>query len=168
MLYTLDDFETIYHASYPRLSRYAFSKTRKVADAEDLLQDVYYDFYKFLQKTNEKLQNPQAYLFTMMDHALAHYYEKLEHSASTLQEDTPLFENIPDEIDIEVTVLDQLTLDEIWALIDKLKEPDRSILIGRFKFDYRYRELSELFKLPETTIKSKVYASIEWIKQQIK
>jgi len=168
MPYTLDDFETIYHATYPRLSRYAFSKTRVYSDAEDLLQDVYYAFYQHLQKTDETLKNPQAYLFTMMDHALAHYYEKLDHSASTLKEDSPIFETIPDELDMELSVLQKLSLDEIWTLIESLKEPDRSLLIGRFRFDYRYTELSELFNLPETTVKSKVYAAIEWIKQHIK
>ena len=166
MIYTEQDFENIYHATYSILSRFVFSKSRNEADAQDLLQEVYYSFYKHLQNTTEKIDNPQSYLIKMAENQLSSYYAKLSKKDITLEDNEfDIFESIPDDFELELDVLDKISIDLIWKEIEKIKEPDKSILIARFRFDMKYPEISKIIDLPETTIKTKVYTAIESIKK---
>jgi len=166
MIYTEQDFENIYRATYPILSRFIFSKTRNESDGQDLLQEVYYAFYKHIQKATEKINNPQAYLIRMAENELSSYYtKKAKKDITLIDNDFDIFDSIPDDFELELDVLDKLSTELIWNEIEKIKEPDKSILIARFRFDMKYPEISTLFELPETTIKTKVYSSIEKIKK---
>ena len=166
MIYTEQDFEIIYHATFPILSRFIFSKTQNEADGQDLLQEVYYAFYKHLLKTTEKLESPQAYLIKMAENLLSNYYAKKTKKDILLADnDFSIFESIPDDFDLETDSLDRISVDLIWKEIEKIKEPDKSILVARFRFDMKYPEIAQLFNLPETTIKTKVYVAINNIKK---
>jgi RNA polymerase sigma-70 factor, ECF subfamily len=169
MIYNEVDFENIYRATYPVLSRFIFSKTRNEADGQDLLQEVYYAFYKHIQKITEKIDNPQAYLIKMAENELSSYYAKLSKKDITLiDKDFDIFDSIPDDFELEVDILNKISTDLIWKEIEKIKEPDKSILIARFRFDMKYPEISTLFELPETTVKTKVYSAIEHLKKIFK
>lgn len=168
-MYTEQDFEYIYHATYPILSRFIFSKTRNESDGQDILQEIYYAFYKHIQKITEKIDNPQAYLIKMAENELSNYYAKLSKKDITLMDkDFDIFDSIPDEFELEVNILDKTSTELIWKEIEKIKEPDKSILIARFRFDMKYPEISDLFNLPETTVKTKVYTAIEHLKKIFK
>lgn len=169
MMYTEQDFEYIYHATYPILSRFIFSKTRNESDGQDLLQEVYYAFYKHIQSITENIDNPQAYLIKMAENELSNYYAKLPKKDITLiDKDFDIFDSIPDDFELEVDILDKISTELIWKEIEKIKEPDKSILVARFRFDMKYPEISELFNLPETTVKTKVYTAIEHLKKIFK
>lgn len=169
MIYTEQDFEIIYHATLPILSRYIFSKTQNEADGQDLLQEVYYAFYKHMLKTTEKLESPQAYLIKMAENLLSNYYaKKSKRDILLTDDDFSIFESIPDDFELETDLLDRISIDLIWKEIEKIKEPDKSILVARFRFDMKYPEISELFDLPETTVKTKVYTAIEHLKKIFK
>jgi len=167
MRYSEQDFETIYRATYPILSKYVFRKTSRLEDGQDLLQDLYYALYKHMMKVNEPIDNPQAYLIRMADNALSHYYRAKSKSDVTLRnDDEDGLEMIPDDFELELNVLDHVSLEQIWSEIEKIGEPDRSILIARYRFDMNYPEISDQFELPETTIKSKVYKALEKLKSK--
>ena len=102
----------------------------------------------------------------MAENQLSSYYTKLSKKDITLEDNEfDIFESIPDDFELELDVLDKISIDLIWKEIEKIKEPDKSILIARFRFDMKYPEISKIFDLPETTIKTKVYTAIESIKK---
>ena len=59
-----------------------------------------------------------------------------------------------------------LSTEMIWREIEQMDEPVLSILVARFRFDLDYPEIAELFAMPVTTIKSKVYKAISQLKQR--
>lgn len=166
MRYTEKDFEIIYHATYPVLSKYVFRKTRRLEDGQDLLQDLYYALYKHMMKVEAPIENPQAYLIRMADNALFHYYKAKSISEVTLLDKDDGIDLIPDDFELESDVLDHVSVVRIWGEIEKIGEPDRSILIARYRFEMNYPEISKQFKLPETTVKSKVYKALETLKEK--
>lgn len=158
MLYTESDFEDIYNATVTRLSKHVFFKVQNLEDAQDLVQDLYLELYKHLQRCTERLDNPQAYLIQMANHALTRYYQdKLRRPVTLMDETTDPFITIPDKNNLEAEVLEKVTSEALWKTINTLKEPEKSLMIGRFRFDMSYTQLSEALSMPETTIKSKVY-----------
>lgn len=167
MKYSEQDFETIYRATHSQLSRFLLAKTAQYDDAQDLLQELYFDFYKQLLCRTEPLDQPLAYLFTMAQHLLSRYYAtKSKREVTVLESQTQMFEDLPDAIDLETEVLEHLSLEEIWNQIEHLKEPDRSLVIARYRFDMTYLEISQQFEIPESTVKDKIYASIRILRKK--
>ena len=150
----LDDFESIYHANYEIISKHVLMKTHNVNDAQDIVQDVFYDFYKHWLKNDKEIEYPSAYLKTIANHHLADYYKR-HHIEDTLKYNEELiFNKIEDPNDLEADVLDLTSLDQIFKEIDLLGEPDKTIMVARYRFDISFRELSEKLDVAESTIKS--------------
>lgn len=167
MRYTEEDFETIYRATVTKLSKHVFFKVQNLQDAQDFIQDLYYEFYRHLMNCTEKIENPQAYLIQMANNELTTYYhKKLRRPVTLIDDEIDLIESIPDEFDLETDVLNKITSEDLWVEINKLPELDKSLLVARFKFEMSFIDIAQQFNLPETTVKSKVYKSLEVLKKK--
>jgi RNA polymerase sigma-70 factor (ECF subfamily) len=167
MKYTEQDFETIYKATVTHISKYVFFKVQSLQDAQDLVQDVYFALYKHMLKCTEAIENPQAYITQIANNQLSKYYEKKASRPITLDSsEIDLIESIPLNFELELEVLDQITLEELWKEIDKLPDLKRNLLIARFKFDMSYVEIAKEFNLLEPTVKSIVYLTISQLKKR--
>lgn len=168
MRYTEEDFESIYRATVAKISKHVFYKVQNLQDAQDLVQDLYYALYQHMQQTTEKIDNPQAYLIQMANHELSTYYrDKLRRPITLIDDDIDLIGSIPDEFDLETAVLDKIVTEDLWIEIMNLPDLERDLIIARYKFDMSFPEISQEFNLAETTIKSKVYKSLEGLKKKI-
>ena len=167
MRYTEEDFESIYRATVTQVSKHVFFKVQNLQDAQDLVQDVYYSFYRHLQQCQDKIDNPKAYLIQMANNELTSYYhDKLRRPVTLIDDEIDLIESVPDHFELETEVLDKITSEALWEEIDKLPLLDKNLLIARFRFEMSYLEISAQYKLPESTIKSKVYSALEKIKKK--
>jgi RNA polymerase sigma factor (sigma-70 family) len=93
MRYTPEDFETIYRATVTQVSKHVFFKVQNLQDAQDLVQDVYYDLYKHMTSCTEKIENPQAYLIQMANNQLTTYYrDKLRRPVTIIDDEIDLIE----------------------------------------------------------------------------
>ena len=167
MRYTPEDFETIYRATVTQVSKHVFFKVQNLQDAQDVVQDLYYDLYKHMTTCTEKIDNPQAYLLQMANHELTNYYrDKLRRPVTLIDDELNLMESIPDDFELETEVLDKITSETLWSEIDKCPELEKSLLVARFKYEKSFIEMSRIYDLPETTIKSKVYKTLEDLKKR--
>lgn len=164
-----EDFTAIYHATYTPLRKFILFKTNSIQDGEELIQNVYLDFYRYIVKEGKPVDNALAYLMGMAKHELGRYYKNKANEAITFDdEENNLLDQIPDDLDLESELLDALTIEEIWASIQKLSPLDQKILVGRYRFDLSYKEIAAQCEMPETTIKSRIYKSIETLKVKFK
>lgn len=162
------DFTAIYHATFKATSQFVHFRVANVADGEELIQEIYLDLYRHLVK-HEQPDNLQAYLITIAKHHLAAYYgDKAKQPLTIADEDSLLFDQIPDEIDLEELVLNATSTDAIWAFIETFSELDRKLLIARYRFDLPYPAIAKEVGLPETTIKSRVVNALLKIKDKFK
>ena len=67
------DFETIYRATFNALSKHVYFKVAKMSDAEDIVQEVYLDYYRYIQAQDKVVENVQAYLIQIANNKLSHY-----------------------------------------------------------------------------------------------
>ncbi len=150
----IEDFENIYHANYEIISKHVLIKTQNVNDAQDIVQDVFYDFYKHWLKSDKEIEYPSAYLKTIANHHISNYYKQHNKEDTLKYNDEYIFNNIKDQSDLENEVLDLTTVDQIFEEINDLGEPDKTIMVARYRFDISFRELSEKLNIAESTIKS--------------
>jgi RNA polymerase sigma-70 factor (ECF subfamily) len=167
MRYTPEDFETIYRATVTQVSKHVFFKVQNLQDAQDLVQDVYYDLYKHMTSCTEKIENPQAYLIQMANNQLTTYYrDKLRRPVTIIDDEIDLIESIPDDFELETEVLDKVTSEALWDEIHTLSDLDQQLMVSRYKYEMSFIDMAKQFNLPETTIKSKVYKSLETLKKK--
>lgn len=169
MKYTPDDFTAIYHATFPQISKFVHFKVADLEDAQEIVQNVYLDFYKYICKNDKLLDNVSAYLMSMAKNELTRYYKTRSETPVVLnEEDNPIFEQIADEQDLELEVLNSLSTQEIWTIIETLPALDKQILIAHYRFDLPFSEIARSLNMPGSTVRSRHQAAIDTIKSKIK
>lgn len=162
-----ETFESIYRATFSTISKQVFFKVAKIEDAQDIVQEVYMDFYQYIIEKGKAVDNVQAYLMQIANNKLAHYY-KDKTVEFTVEDDQALFNNISDPSDLEEDVLERISLDEIWQEVLTLSEIDQHILIDYYRFGFNFREISERYNMPESTIKSRCQNAIRLLQDKFK
>lgn len=72
---------------------------------------------------------------------------------STFEEDVITIE--VNDIAEDYVLAEQVEI--VRKLLDEFKYPDRDILIAYYFYEYKLEEIAEKFKLPLSTVKSKIY-----------
>jgi RNA polymerase sigma-70 factor (ECF subfamily) len=169
MKYTPDDFNAIYHATFPQVTKFVHFKVADLEDAQEIVQNVYLDFYRYICKNDKPLDNVSAYLISMAKNELTRYYKTRSETPVVLEdEDNMMLEQIPDDQDLELEVLDSLSSQEIWAIIETMPKLDQQILIAHYRFDLPFSEIARSLNMPGSTVRSRHQAAIETIKSRIK
>ena len=169
MKYTPDDFDAIYHATFPQVSKFVHFKVADLEDAQEIVQNVYLDFYRYICKNDKQLDNVSAYLVSMAKNELTRYYKTRSETPVVLEdEDNLMLQQIPDDQDLELEVLNSLSTQEIWDIIETMPKLDKQILIAHYHFDLPFSEIARSLSMPGSTIRSRHQAAIETIKSRIK
>lgn len=161
-----EQFDTIYHATFSQLSKYVYFKLANLNDVEDLIQNIYIDFYQYIIKKNKQVENVQSYLTQMANNEISKYYQsKKEQPILISEESTYLIDNIQDDVDLEFDILNQFESDLIYQLVKKLDVIDQKIIGGHFRFDMTFKEIALSLNTSENTIKTRYYRSLKILKQ---
>lgn len=159
-------FESIYRATFTTLSKYVYFKVAQASDAEDIIQTIYIDFFNYIVKKNKDVDNVQAYLMQMANNELSKYYKKRNELPITFDEEKLiLLENIPDDVDIELDILNSIESDTIFNLVKKLSILDQKILGAHFRYDMTFKEIAHTLNLTENTIKTRYYRALKELKE---
>ena len=151
-----DDFQHIYETYFNKLSKFIYFKVQSLSDAQDLLQDVFLDFYRHTITKGQDVEQVEAYLMQMTQHALARYYKTKQQSPPTLKSEQEIaVDLLQDDIDLEQSVLDHIQVDAIWDYVQTFDEVDQKLLIGHYRFNMTFKELSAQLNMPESTLKSR-------------
>lgn len=169
MKYSPDDFTAIYHATLAQVSKFVHFKVNDLEDAQELVQNVYLDFYKYICRNDKDIDNVSAYLISMAKNELTRYYKtKSEMPKIIADEDNMMLEQIPDDQNLEVEVINELSSQEIWDIIETMPALDKQILVAHYRFDMPFSDIARSLNMPGSTIRSRHHSAIETIKSKIK
>lgn len=159
----IKDFDTLYHETIDSLSQYVFFRVKARQDGEDILQQVYTDFYLYITSKGKSVDYPLSYLKSMADKHLATLYSK-----AALAEETPvdhLSELLEDpEAEFEALILDRVLAEQVWAQIEELPVIDQKILGGYFRFQLSYAEIAQEVHLSENAVKLRFHRAIKHLR----
>ena len=133
-----------------KLIRIAYKYTLNDVMIEDALQETIYQAYK----NRKKCKHPE-YFDTWIIQILIN---------NCLKEIKQQSKNLELLIDIEDKKIQDIPLK---TLVYSLSEPERTILIMYFFEKATFKEISEILKMPESTIKSKYYNVLEKLKIEL-
>jgi len=147
------------------LYRTALRMTRNPSDAEDLVQDALVRAYRFYDRF-EQGTNFRAWLFKILTNTYINSYRRKQGrpQESSLEdtEDFFLYNQInsdgPDVVnDVEDTVLDRLSADEIQRAIDQLPPQFRTTVQLADVEGLSYAEVAEATNVAKGTVMSRLF-----------
>ena len=169
MNYTPEDFNAIYHATFPQVSKFIHFKVESLEDAQEIVQNIYLDFYRYIFAHEKKIDNISAYLISMAKNELSHYYKMKSEIPIILDEaDNMMLDQIPDDQNLELEVLNSLSTQEIWNIIETMPPLDKQILVAHYRFDLPFSEIARSLNMPGSTVRSRHLAALETIKSKVK
>ena len=155
-------FQNIYHLTYPKISRYVVSKCRNIEDVKDILQNIYMDVYKKMDKI-DFIEN-EAYLHTLTKNKVNQYYRfKFKHKDQIVS----IEDEIKDDIDISRDMVIKASVEEVWNFIKRKPVIISKIFYFYFYLELTIREIASELQLNESTVKNYLYRTIKEIKFEL-
>ena len=150
----------IYHHQGEDFFRFALSLTRHKEDAEDLVQQAYIKALNQLElfEVMEKAQI-KGWFFTAIKNQFIDHYRRSKRFPK-VPFNGQMMENYSDpagEVSTERKVLEKLEAKEV---LEKLPKELKTLVIYRYYLGYNTREISELFGINPSTLRSR-YVKIQ-------
>jgi RNA polymerase sigma-70 factor (ECF subfamily) len=164
-----DRFEELFRKTYDDLSRFVLFKVHSVSDAEDIVSNVYLNFYKHTVKKNRSVDTPEAYLTEMAKNEIKRYLRNKSQLPISLNDgETDGIEMVADEHDEIASMFDQFRIDAIWQAVSQLDETAKMILTAKFRLDMTFKDIAQALDSNESSVKTKYYRSIEALRHLLK
>jgi RNA polymerase sigma-70 factor (TIGR02957 family) len=153
MTQQLDEAESAFAAARPRLFGIAYRMTGSVADAEDLVQDVW---LRWQLADRAAVLNPEAYLATAITRLAIN-----ESQTARARRETYVGPWLPEPVDTsadpQVGAEQGAVLElAVLMLLEKLTPTERAAYVLREAFDYPYREIAEIVQTSEAAARQLV------------
>ena len=161
----LKSFEKTYKKKRKTLLKYIQSKVSNFEEAEDILQDVFFQAVRN-SNTTEPINNIMGWLYRIAKNKIIDWYRKKKHKTLSLQEkiddEVTLEDLIADSgIHVEKEFLRSLVMDAIYKSIDQLPAKQREVFIYREMKGMSYKEISEQTGISvNTLVAQKRYANL--------
>ena len=113
-------FESVYQQTYDTIAKYVYFKVPQLADAEDIVQNVYLRYYREVILKQKYVDHPQAYLLGIAANELKKFYATKSRQPIQLDstEVDPL-DNVPDDADVHLEVINTFTQDLVAQAVSE-------------------------------------------------
>ncbi len=150
---SLDQAESVFAAARPRLFGIAYRMTGSVADAEDLVQDVW---LRWQLADRDAVLNPEAYLATAITRLAIN-----ESQTARARRETYVGPWLPEPVDTaadpQVGAEQGAVLElAVLMLLEKLTPTERAAYVLREAFGYQYKEIAEIVRTSEAATRQLV------------
>jgi RNA polymerase sigma-70 factor (ECF subfamily) len=168
----IDSFEKLYNDTYQDISKYVICKCSNLEDVNDIVQDVYVDFYKLLKKNNVlELNNVNAFLIGIAKNKVKKHYGlkyKLQSMFIFNTEDLNI-ENIPNnDIDLEEGIINEYEKQKLWDFLKNKKAIVGKIFYLYYSLEMTIKQIGKELNINESTVKNHLYRTIQEINTAFK
>ena len=159
-----------------RLLSFISSRVNRIEDAEDILQDVFYQFSRIDDLINP-IENISAWLYRAARNKIIDHYKKKKDEPLPASYDEDTDEYILDEIaDIiygeeatpETEMLRSLVFEEIQTALADLPKEQREVFEMTELLDFSVKETAEKTKTPVNTVLSRKHYAVKFLRKRLK
>jgi len=133
-------------------------------DAEDLCQDV---FAKALSEDFRSIQNQKSWLLSISMNMSRNYLKKMKRLLLKENFEFLSLRRVDKSQNIERTIQLNENKSELVDLMNKLPVRIRKVMILKYVHDCKDREIAEILKIPEGTVKSRLFKGKKLTKEFI-
>lgn len=164
-------FDSVYVETLNSVSRFVVSHAARFQDAEDIIQNVYTRFYKRIsEKGFDDIESPEAFVIniakfeckTFFSGFLKHKDKVMNMSGFSEEESASLeAEMSRNQQSLEDVMSDKILAKQIFDDIVKTDETVGKIFYLHFVCDMKLDEIARQLGLNPSTVKTKMYRTIE-------
>ena len=152
----LDKFDVVYNESYKDISRYVVLNANNIGDVKDILQNIYLEVYKNIDKVSDK-----NYVFGIAKNVLKKYYR----FKFLRKDDTEITDNIKSNINLEKTVMDKFDTELVWKYLKKKNKNIAKIIYLYYYEDFTIKEIANSLNLTESNVKNYIYRTLKELRR---
>ena len=154
-------FEEMFRRNYPRLCQRVFRITKDLAAAEDIVQEVFINFWN--QKLPQKIGAPEAYLYRACINQALNYANSDKRQAQLrelYQQQQPQESNSPEQ------QLEQLELEkQVQQTIESLPPMCRKVfLLSRYE-EMSHKEIAEFLNISPNTVDNHIKKALSILRK---
>ena len=161
-------FETLYRQYEKLVFRTAYLITGSKESAEDALQEVFVSVWKSRHTYNPKKGKLTTWLHRITVNECSRKKKGKLSTAVSLEEKMIDLPDMKHQSHPEDVLASKLEYDRLLKAMDALDTKHRSVLVLRYFNDLSYQEIAEALEIPLGTVKSRLYQSLRYLKEQIK
>lgn len=147
---------------------YAFTYKQTVDEhlALDLTQEIFITVLKSIANYEETKASFRTWLYRLASNRLIDYYRSRSYKERAVIE--PIEEHeLEDPRDLSVSLEYKEDFERVNALIHQLEPVSQHIVRLKLFGEYTFQEIAAAEEMPESTVKSKYYASLRWIRNNL-
>lgn len=157
----------IYNETYDDILKYIISKCNNIEDVQDIIQNVYFNFYKIIQK--KEILEPKRYLIKIAKNEIYKTYGLLSLAKNNIPTFSLNIENINKDFNYSIFSFDEnydssLICDEIYNYLRNNDSLTFKIFLLHFKYDMKIKDISIKLKINESTVKNRLYRTLKELK----
>ena len=151
------DITTIYNEYHDKVMGYIYARLKSKADAEDLCQDVFVKVHSKLESFDPEKASISTWVFSITRHSVIDFYR-------TSHPIVEIDESIPEVGSIEDGVVNDETLEELAAALEKLPTELRQIIVLRYYDRIPLTEIGKKMNLSYGAIKLRHAKALQMLK----
>lgn len=152
----LEKFDEVYNESYRDISRYVVVSSNNIDDVQDILQNIYLEVYKNIDKVKDK-----NYVFGIAKNVIKKYYRFKFMKKS----DEVLYDNISDIINLEKSVMEKFDTELVWNYLKKKGGNISKIMYLYYCEDFTIKEIADTLNLTESNVKNYIYRTLKELRR---
>ena len=141
------------------LFRYCYFKISDREGALDMVQDVFMKAWQYLEKGNV-IDQFRPFLYRLAHNLVIDLYRKKSGNKTPVSLDT-MNEAGFDPVDSKADATIHAQIEEAMALLDRLSEEDRELIVFRYVSDVSPKEIALLWQETENNISVKIHRAIK-------
>ena len=164
---TLDTFDKLYNESYPNVLKYVICNCSNVEDIKDIVQNVYLELLKILQK-DKSFNKGNTYILGITKNKVNEYY-RFNYKAKIVslfskKDDFLLLDSIPDNVDLEEEFIKKEDLKFIWNYLKRKKVIIFKIFYLYYYTDMNIKDIGIELNISESNVKHYLYRTLKELK----
>jgi len=162
-------FAQIYRRYIDKIYKYCFFKLNyNKEEAEDITSQTFMIILEKIEGITLDTSHNYSllpYIYTVARNLIIKQWEKAGKTASL---DEKLTDIIPDKVDMEDEIFNQLSAEEILEKLKDIDEQTKDIIFMKIYEGYKFNEISNLLAMSESAVKMRYYRAIELVTNTIK
>jgi len=163
----LTKFNTIYDKTYYDILKFVIIKCHNINDANDILQEVYLEFWKILNKRNIDESNIKFFLIGIAINKIKKHYSLIKRIKAISifeknEQDIEIIDTISSDINIEDLVIKNNEWEEVWKYIKAKKNQNiPKIFYLYYVLDLSISDISKELEVSESYVKNIIYRTLK-------
>ncbi len=159
-------FNEIYDSTYRATLIFVTAKCRNTEDISDILQEVYTELYSVIMKRGtDYIKDKDSFVRRIAKTKVYRHYSLLERIRGNITTDELEDVFCEDSYDLEGTVINKLTLEEVEKYIFSRPPVTQKIFCMYFSLDMTISEISNALSVGESFVKNRLYRTLREIRE---